>query len=202
MTPEVTRAIAHHLRLARLGQALVEALPGAALRIGQADGPAVTVAAAHDPRSDVVPCQHRAALTRALASGLPRTYAGALGLAPADDGPLSVELLPPPNSDLGGGVFARETGPDRTLCTVTTLCPSHASTAVRAARTVPLPAHEALTRDPDLADLRLHLARDEALGVTLLSWVHRPHPAVIGPLEDVARAAAAACAVEELLLSL
>jgi hypothetical protein len=46
------------------------------------------------------------------------------------------------------------------------------------------------------------VAHDPALAVTLMSWLHRPHPAVVGPLEDVARAAAAACAVEELLQTL
>ena len=187
-----------HLRLPRLGHVLVEALPGAALRIGRADGNHVVVAPPHDPRADVLTCQHRAALARALETGLQRTYAHALGLR--DGGELTTELLPPAGADLGSGVLAREDGDGlRRVITVTTLCPTHAARAVRAARTVPMPAHEALTRDPALADLSLEIAHDRALRVTLLSWRHRPHPAVLGAIDDVARAASAACAVEELL---
>jgi hypothetical protein len=187
----------HELRLARLGQVLLEALPGAVLRIGRAGGPHVTVASVGDPRRDLLPCQHRAALARALAAGHARSYAGALRLPRGDD--LTVELVAPAGSDLGLGVFTLDEGQDRRLLTVTTLCPRHASGAVRAARTVPLPAHDALARDPDRAGLRLEMAHDRALGITLLSWRHRPHPAVLGAMEDVVHAAAAACAVEELL---
>ncbi|HJR26339.1 MAG TPA: hypothetical protein VJ804_12760, partial [Acidimicrobiales bacterium] len=63
------------------------------------------------------------------------------------------------------------------------------------------PSQRALTREPAVADLRLEVTRDHDLGVTLLSWVHNPHPSVVGPIEDVARAGAAALAVEELLLA-
>lgn len=200
-------ATADHLRLARLGHILVEAVPGAALRVGRPDGPAVVVAPPADPRAEVLLCQHRAALARSLETGLQHTYTRALGLD--DGGPLVAELLTPAGADLGCGVLARPTRahgqlddePDgeRRVVAVTTLCPQHAAKAVRAARTVPVPAHEALTRDPALADLSLEIAYDRALRVTLLSWRHRPHPAVIGAVDDVARAAAAACAVEELL---
>jgi hypothetical protein len=191
----------HQLRLARLGHVLLEALPGAALRIGRSSGAEVTVAGVGDPRSDFLPCQHRAALCRALDAGRVRTYADALGLVdgdePADD--LTVELVAPRGTDLGLGVYALDEGPDRRLFTVTTLGPRHASAAVRAARTIPLPAHHALTRAPDRAELRQEVAHDRPRGITLLSWLHRPHPAVLGAMEDVVRGAAAACAVEELL---
>jgi hypothetical protein len=189
--------IAQHLRQARLGHVLLEALPGAALRIGRAEGPSVTVARFGDERSDVLPCQHRAALARSLASGLQRTYAHALGLGYG--GALLVELLPPAGADLGSGVFALDEAPNRRLITTTTLCPGHAAQAVHAAQTVPAPAHDLLCREPDLADLHLDVGHDQVLGVTVLSWLHRPHPAVIGPMDDIARAAAAACMVEELL---
>lgn len=192
---------ADHLRLQRLAHILLEAVPGTALRVGREGGPAVVVAPAGDPRADVLPCQHRAALARALEAGLQQAYAHALGLR--DGGELTAELLPPAGADLGSGVLARDE-PDgqRRVVAVTTLCPDHAARAVRAARTVPLPAHHVLTREPAMADLTLELARDRMLSVTLLSWRHRPHPAVVGAVDDVARAAAAACAVEELLCSI
>lgn len=196
----MTVEVAHHLRMARMGHVLLESVPGAALRVGRVDGPSVVVAAVGDPRAEVLPCQHRAALTRALASGVQRTYACALGLVQGGD--LTVELVAPSGTDLGNGVFARDEGSLRRLCAVTTLCPAHASSTIRAARTVPIPAHDALTQDPGRADLRLDLAHDPALGVTLMSWLHRPHPAVVGPMEDLARAASAACVVEELLQTL
>jgi hypothetical protein len=142
----------------------------------------------------------RAALARALELGAQEHYAHALGLG--EGGALTTELVAPVGADLGSGVLARdEDDGRRRVATVTTLCPQHASAAVRAARTVPLPAHHALTREPALADLTLEVAHDPMLEVTLLSWRHRPHPAVVGAVEDVARAASAACAVEELLHS-
>lgn len=190
--------IAAHLRLQRLAHVLVESVPGSALRVGRVGGGSVVVAPAGDPRADVLPCQHRAALAHALAAGLQHAYAHALGLR--EGGDLTAELLPPPGADLGSGVLARdEADGQRRVVTVTTLCPDHAAAAVRAARTVPLPAHHALTREPALADLTLELAHDRSLAVTLLSWRHRPHPAIVGAVEDVARAASAACAVEEVL---
>jgi hypothetical protein len=192
--------IASELEPARLAQVLLEEVPGAVLRISRQDGPSLTVARPGDPRADVLACQHRAALVRAHASGLAATYAAALGLTVG--GPLRVALDLPTPADLGLGLAALEDDGRRRICAVTTLCPTHATAAVRAARTVPLPAHHAIARDPTLADLRLDVTRDRDLGVTLLSWVHNPHPAVQGPIEDVARAAVAAVAVEELLLSL
>ncbi len=193
-------AIAEQLRLPRLAHVLLEAIPGAALRVGRVDGPSVLVAPAGDPRAEVLLCQHRAALAGALEAGEQRGYANAVGLR--DGGPVTTELLAPPGADLGSGVLARDDGGGhRRVVTVTTLCPQHAAAAVRAARTVPLPAHHALTREPALADLSLEVAHDRMLAVTLLSWRHRPHPAVVGAVEDVARAASAACAVEELLRS-
>lgn len=193
-------AIAEQLRLPRLAHVLLEAVPGAALRIGRVDGPDVLVAPAGDPRADLLVCQHRAALARALELGEQDHYAHALGLR--DGGLLTTELLAPAGADLGSGVLARdEDDGRRRVVTVTTLCPQHATLAVRAARTVPLPAHQALTRGRALADLTLEVAHDRMLAVTLLSWRHRPHPAVVGAVEDIARAASAACAVEELLHS-
>lgn len=191
-------AISSHLRLARLGQILVESVPGTALRVGHVGGPTTVVAGPGDPRAEVLPCQHRAALCRALDSGHQRTYAEALGLTDRAD--LDIELSAPPGADLGCGVLARDDVDGiRRVVTVTTLRPESAATAVRSARTVPMPAHKALMSDPDRADLALEIAHDGALGVTLLSWRHRPHPAIIGAVDDLARAAAAACAVEELL---
>jgi hypothetical protein len=191
---------ADHLRLARLGHVLLDAVPGAALRIGRAGGGHVVVAPVGDARADVLPCQHRAALVRSLRTGLQQTYAHALGLR--EGGELTTELLAPPGADLGSGVLARE-GDDglRAVVTVTTLCPAHAAAAARTARTVPLPAHRVLSSEPGTADLTLELAHDRDLSVTLLCWRHRPHPAVTGAVDDVARAASAACAVEELLQS-
>ena len=199
-----SRTITDHLRLARLGHLLVEAVPGSALRIGRPDREAVVVAPPGDPRAEVLLCQHRAALTHALETGRARTYADALGFddrfEDGQDHQLAVQLLPPPGADLGSGVLVREDGDGlRRVLLVTTLCPTHAAAAVRAARTVPMPAHEALTREPGLADLTLEIAHDRPLRVTLLAWRHRPHPAVVDAIDDVARAASAACAVEELL---
>lgn len=191
--------LASGLVRARLGQLLLEVVPGAVLRVGREGGPTLRVARPGDPRADVLSCQHRAALVRSADSGLAHTYASALDLT--GGGGLTVDLDLPAGADLGLGLVALEEAGSRHLCAVTTLCPTHATAAVRAARTVPLPAHHALVRDPELADLRLDVARDPDLGVTLLSWVHRPHPAVLGPIEDVARAGVAAVAVEELLLS-
>jgi hypothetical protein len=187
-----------HLRLVRLGHVLLDAVPGAALRVGRVGGGHVLVAPAHDRRADVLLCQHRAALVRSLETGLQSAYAHALGLR--EGGDLTTELLAPPGADLGSGALARDDEDGRRrVVTVTTLGPADAAAAARAARTVPHPAHEALTRDPGRADLTLEIAHDRALRVTLLSWRHRPHPAVVGAVDDVARAASAACAVEELL---
>jgi hypothetical protein len=197
--------IAHQLRQARLGQLLVEVLPGAALRIGPADGPSVVVARMGDPRGDVLPCQHRAGLHRALEAGLVQPYAGALGLRAGDD--LSAELLAPAGADLGSGVYALDDdGPDRHLGAVTTLCPEHAAAAVRTARTVTLPVRlaggDAGGGPHRMTSLRREVRHDPMLGVTLLHWSHRGHPALSTHVDDVARAESAACVVEELLQSL
>lgn len=200
--------IAHTLRQARLGHLLLEALPGAALRIGREDGRSAVVARMGDPRSEVLPCQHRAALQRAMGSGLARAYAGALGLT--SGGELTVELLPPAGTDLGSGVFALDDdGRERLLCAVTTLCPQHAAAAIRAARTVPLPARLAGVEGagggigvPLLAGLRREVHHDAMLGVTVVRWAHRAHPTVSNQIEDLARAETAALVVEEVLQSL
>jgi hypothetical protein len=188
------------LRLARLGQMLLEVVPGAVLRVGTEGGPTLAVARPGDPRAEVLSCQHRAALVHGLGQGSSRRYVEALDLM--GDGALTVELDLPAGVDLGTGLVVVDEAGHRRICAVTTLCPTHAAAAARAARTVPLPAHHLLAREQGLAELRLDLAHDRDLGVTLLAWVHRPHPAVVGPIEDVARAAAAAVAVEELLVSL
>jgi hypothetical protein len=192
--------LASELQQARLAQVLLEQVPGAVLLVGREGGPSLTVARPGDPRADLLPCQHRAALVRAQDSGLARAYAAALDLTLG--GALSVTLELPSSADLGLGLAALDDGAHRRICAVTTLCPAHAAAAVRAARTVPLPASHALAREASVADLRLDVSRDRDLGVTLLSWLHNPHPALQGPVEDVARAAVAALAVEELLLSL
>lgn len=190
------QAIGHHLRLARMGHVLLEVLPGAALVVGRADGPSVTVAPLGDPRADVLPCQHRAALERALAAGLQRTYAHALGLA--SGGELSIRLDTPTGTDIGSGVFAFDDLAARRVLTTTTLCAEHAAAAARAARTTAAPARGG----PSPVPVRAEVGCDAGLGVTVLSWTHLPHPAVLGAVEDIARAAAAACAVEELLATL
>jgi hypothetical protein len=89
----------------------------------------------------------------------------------------------------------------------TTLCAHHAVRAARAAQTVPEPVRQAYVEGTDdlsaaLADMRVRAEHDPALGTTVLSWTHRPHPAVVSYVEDAVRAAAAACVVEELLLDL
>ena len=71
--------IASRLRSARLGHALMEAVPGAALEVGRVNGPAVVVGPVGYPGAEVLPCQHRGALAQGLAGGTMAGYVCALG---------------------------------------------------------------------------------------------------------------------------
>jgi hypothetical protein len=50
--------------------------------------------------------------------------------------------------------------------------------------------------------VRTDLWWDKDLLVTVIGWTYRAHPSIVGPMEDMVRAAAAACAVDELEASL
>ena len=195
--------IADRLRSARLGHTLLASVPGTALQVGRVAGPSVIVGPVGYPGAEVLPCQHRGALVQGLALRSLAGYAHGLGLR--SGGPLYLRLLAAPGSDLGSGVLAFEDGRHRRLVMATTLCAHHAVRAARAAHTVPHPVRHAgdatgIELSSVLADMRVEAGHDPILGTTLLSWTHRPHPAVLGHVEDAVRAAAAACVVEELLL--
>jgi hypothetical protein len=194
-----TTDIAGRLRSARLGHALMEAVPNAALEVGRVHGPAVVVGPVGYPGAEVLPCQHRGALVQGIAGGTMAGYVCALGLAGVG-GQLYLRLLLPPGADLGTGVVAVDGTPERQLLMATTLCPHRAVQAVREAQTVPFTVQGAGDDDPATADLRVTAIHDADLGTTVLTWRHRPHPAGVSQVEDAVRAAAAACLVEELLL--
>jgi hypothetical protein len=193
--------IASRLRSARLGHALMETVPGAALEVGRVQGPAVVVGPVGHPGAEVLPCQHRGALTQGLRGGTMAGYVCALGLEGAG-GALYLRLLLPPGADLGTGVVAVEAAPERRLVMATTLCPREALRAARSSHAIPHPVGRrpgdalAVTLDELPVDTR----HDPGLHTTVLSWTHRPHPAAIAQVDDAVRAAAAACLVEELLL--
>jgi len=194
--------IASRLRSARLGHALMEAVPGAAMEVGRVNGPAVVVGPVGYPGAEVLPCQHRGALAQGLAGGTMAGYVCALGLAGAG-GALYLRLLLPPGADLGTGVIAVDDPPRRRLVMATTLGEQHALDAARAAWTVPVPARgsrSGAAHNTALADLEVEARHDPVLHTTALSWTHRPHPAAVTQVDDAVRAAAAACLVEELLL--
>jgi hypothetical protein len=194
--------IAARLRSARLGHALMEAVPGAALEVGRVHGPAVVVGPVGHPGAEVLPCQHRGALVQGIVGGTMAGYVCALGLAGVG-GQLYLRLLLPPGADLGTGVVAVEGTPERQLLMATTLCPHRAVHAVREAQTVPFSVQGPGEDDPAglaMADLRVTATHDADLGTTVLTWRHRPHPAGLSQVEDAVRAAAAACLVDELLL--
>jgi hypothetical protein len=195
--------IATRLRSARLGHALMEAVPGAALEVGRVHGPSVVVGPVGHPRAEVLPCQHRGALAQGLAGATMAGYVCALGLAGAG-GAIYLRLLLPPGADLGTGVVAVDESPNRRLLLATTLCAQAAVRAARSAQTVPTPASSGRTNGgalaAALAELRVAAHHDPVLHTTVLSWTHRPHPAVLAQVDDAVRAAAAACVVEELLL--
>jgi hypothetical protein len=198
-----TTDIAGRLRSARLGHALMEAVPGAALEVGRVHGPAVMVGPVGHPGAEILPCQHRGALVQGITGGTMAGYVCALGLAGVG-GPLYLRLLLPPGADLGTGVVAIDGVPERRLLTATTLCPHRAVSAARNAQTLPLaldaPDEAEVLAARALAGLRLDAEHDPTLGTTILTWRHRPHPAGLTQVEDAVRAAAAACLVEELLL--
>ena len=102
--------IASRLRSARLGHALMEAVPGAAMEVGRVNGPAVVVGPVGYPGAEVLPCQHRGALAQGLAGGTMAGYVCALGLAGVG-GALYLRLLLPPGADLGTGVIAVDDPP-------------------------------------------------------------------------------------------
>ncbi len=191
--------IADRLRSARLGHALMQAVPGGALEVGRAGGPTIVVGPVGQPGAEVLPCQHRGAVLQALACRSMAAYARGLGLQ-GPGGALHLRLLLPPGSDLGTGVVATERPPDRCLVMATTLCPHRAVRAARDAQTVPPPAPLAGGPRQDLkVDLQVDVDHDPELGTTVLAWTHRPHPSVVLQIDDAVRAAAAACLVEELL---
>jgi hypothetical protein len=191
-------AIADRLRSARLGHALLQAAPGCALEVGRIGGPAVVVGPAGYPGAEVLLCQHRGALVQALATGSMAAYARGLGLQGLG-GSLYLRVLLPAGADLGTGVIAVDRPPDRCLVLATTLCPHRAARAAREAQTIPPPATCGHAQEV-LVDLHVEVAHDAELGTTVLSWTHRPHPAVVLQVDEAVRAAAAACLVEELLL--
>jgi hypothetical protein len=198
--------IDRRLRSARLGHALLEVVPGAALEVGRVGGPSVVVGPVGHPGAEVLPCQHRGALVQGLAMGTLVDYVRGLGLEGLH-GALYLRLLLPPGADVGTGVVAVDDSPDRRLVMATTLCAHRAVRAARAAQSVPEPvrhAHAAGTEDlrAVLAEMRVTADHDPSLHTTVLSWTHRPHPAVVAYVEDAVRAVAAACVVEELLLDL
>jgi hypothetical protein len=197
--------IASRLRSARLGHALMEAVPGAALEVGRLHGPAVIVGPVGHPAAEVLPCQHRGAIAQGLTGGTMAGYVRALGLEGLG-GSLYLRLLLPAGTDLGTGVVAVDASPDRRLVMATTLCAQRAVDAARAAQTVPQPARPSHSETQEaslaLADLELVARHDPVLHTTVLSWTQRPHPAGGAMVEDAVRAAAAACLVEELLLDL
>jgi hypothetical protein len=195
--------IADRLRSARLGHALMESVPGSALEIGRVHGPSVVVGPVGHPGAEVLPCQHRGAVTQGIQGGTMAGYVCALGLGGVG-GALYLRLQLPPGADLGTGVIAVEEPPHRRLVMATTLSPRRAVAAARAAQTVPQPVRPSSVTSEAvsaaLADLRIDAHHDPVLQATVLSWSHRPHPAVVAPIDDAVRAAAAACVVEELLL--
>ncbi len=195
--------IATRLRSARLGHALMEAVPCSALEVGRVHGPSVVVGRVGHPGAEILPCQHRGALLQGLAGGTMVGYICALGLGGVG-GALYLRLVLPPGADLGTGVIAADDGPDRVLHMATTLCPEVAVRAACAAQTVPARARRGADPTADLsaalAELEVDARHDPDLGTTVLSWRHRPHPAVLTQVEDTVRAAASACLVEELLL--
>jgi hypothetical protein len=191
-------AITDRLRSARLGHALLQAAPGCALEVGRVAGPAVVVGPAGYPGAEVPLCQHRGAIVQALATGSLAAYARGLGLQGLG-GSLYLRALVPAGADLGTGVIAVDRPPDRCLVVATTLCPHRAARAARDAQTIPPPTAGGQAQEV-LVDLRVEAFHDAELGTTVLSWAHRPHPAVALQVEEAVRAAAAACLVEELLL--
>lgn len=190
--------IVARLRSARLGHALLQAAPGAALEVGRIGGPRVVVGPAGHPGAEVLLCQHRGAILQALDRRSMAAYAQGLGLQ-GPGGALYLRLVLPPGADLGTGVVAVERPPDRCLVLATTLCPHRAVRAAREAQTVPPPVPSGRAQEV-LVDLRVEPRHDAQLGTTVLTWSHRPHPAVVLQVDEAVRAAAAACLVEELLL--
>ncbi len=196
--------LAHRLRLARLGAAALAEVPGALLRIGRDGGGTVTVGAIDDHRTEVLPCHHRAALAAGLSSGSLLAYLRALGLL--QGGGLHVELLLPPGADVGSGVVSTTSDSDdeSRLVVVSTLCPHRAALAARRAHPVTANAvHPGDSQQqPTTTRVRTDLRWDKDLLVTVIGWTYRAHPSIVGPVEDMVRAAAAACAVDELEASL
>jgi hypothetical protein len=190
--------IVDRLRSARLGHALLQAVPGAALEVGRVRGPRVLVGPAGHPTAEVLLCQHRGAILQAVDRRSMAAYALGLGLQ-GPGGALYLRLVLPPGADLGTGVVAVERPPDRCLVLATTLCPHRAVRAARDAQTIPPPPSVGEPHDV-LVDLRVDARHDAELGTTTLSWSHRPHPAVVLQVDEAVRAVAAACLVDELLL--
>ena len=114
--------IADRLRSARLGHALMESVPGAALESGGVHGPSVVVGPVGQPGAEVLALPAPGApSSRGCRAGRWLGYVCALGLGGVG-GALYLRLRLPPGADLGTGVVAVEEPPDRRLVMATTLC--------------------------------------------------------------------------------
>ena len=197
--------VLEHLALPRLGAALLAKVPGAMLLVSGTDGD-VAIGAHCLPGAQVPPCQHRAALATALDSGDITHYLRTLGLG--GDAVGAVRFCPPPRCELGGGVYQVQNDGSRDVLFATVLCPDTTKEAIANASTYPAIIERARRRDIDdsatsaLASADVRIEFDWLTHVSVVQCTHAEHPTLGPAVEDAAVAAAAACALAELLVAL